>query len=112
LRHVDGDVLVHAGDDFGLVAAVIDDGFMQAAIARRAVDRDILDAKRVEHVGHKVAAAGRLIDRVVGRRHGLGRDLSGAGERSYQLLRLVSRHGFGRKGRRDCSSGADDACAF
>ena len=112
LRHMDGDVLVHAGDDFGLVVAVIDDGFMQAAIARRAVDRDILDAERVEHVGHKVAAAGRLIDRVVGRRHGLGRDLPGAGKRSYRLLRLDGRHGVGRNGRRDRSSGADEARAF
>ena len=49
LRHVDGDVLVHAGDDFGLVVAVIDDGFVQAAIARRAVDRQVFDAERIEH---------------------------------------------------------------
>jgi hypothetical protein len=31
---VDGDVLVHAGDDLGLVVAVIDDRFVQAAVAR------------------------------------------------------------------------------
>ena len=112
LRYMDGDVLVHAGDDFGLVVAVIDDGFMQAAIARRAVDRHILDAERVEHIGHKVAAAGRLIDRVGGRRHGLSGDLPGAGKRSYRLLRLDGRHGVGRNGRRDRSSGADEARAF
>jgi hypothetical protein len=34
---VDGDVLVHAGDDFGLVVAVIDDRFVQAAVARCAM---------------------------------------------------------------------------
>jgi len=112
LRHMDRDVLVHAGDDFGLVVAVIDDGFMQAAIARRAVDRDILDAKRVEHVSHKVAAAGSLIDRVGRRRHGLSCNLPGAGKRSYRLLRLDGRHGVRRSGRRDRSSGADEARAF
>ena len=66
LRHVDGDVLVHAGDDFRLVvAAVIDDGFMQAAVARRAVDRQIFDVERLEHVDHEVAAARGLIHRVL-----------------------------------------------
>ena len=57
LRQVDGDLLVHAGDDFGLVVGVINDGFVQAAVALSAIDRQILDAKRVEHVSHEVAAA-------------------------------------------------------
>jgi len=43
-----GDILVHAGDDFGLVAGVIEDGFVQAAITRSAVDGEIFDVKRIE----------------------------------------------------------------
>ena len=39
--HVNGDVLVHAGDDFRLLLPVIEDGFVQAAKTRRAVDRQI-----------------------------------------------------------------------
>jgi len=57
LRQVDGDILMHTGDDFGFVAAVIDDGFVQAAVARSAVDRQIFDAERVQHIGHEVAAS-------------------------------------------------------
>ena len=79
LRHGDGDVLVHAGDDFGLVAGVIDDGFVQAAKARSAVDGEIFDAERLEHVDHEIAAAGRLIYRILDRRHRLRRHLPRTG---------------------------------
>jgi hypothetical protein len=44
---MDGDVFVHAGDDFGFVAGVIDDGFVQPAITRSAVDGEIFDAERI-----------------------------------------------------------------
>ena len=91
LTHVHGDVLVHAGDDFRFVVAVIEDGFVQTAIARRAVDSQVLDAERVDHVGHEVAAAGRLIDWVAARRHGLGRDLPRAGNGGLQLRRRRDR---------------------
>ena len=80
LRHMNSDVLVHAGDDFRLVVAVIDDRFVQAAIARRAIDRQIFDAERIEHIDHKVAAARGLIHRVVRRRHGFGGSLQRAGD--------------------------------
>jgi len=72
---VDGDVLVHAGDNFRFVVAVIDDGFVQAAIARSAIDRQIFDAERIEDVDHEVAAARGLVHRIGCRRHGLGGDL-------------------------------------
>src|ERR1700730_1837567 len=75
LRHVHGDVLVHAGDDLGLVVGVIDNRLVQAAVARGAIDRHVFDAERIEHVGHEIAAAGRLVHRIVARRHGFGGDL-------------------------------------
>ena len=76
LRHVDGDLLVRAGEDFGLVvAAVVEHGLVQAAEARGAVHRQIFDVERLEHVDHEVAAARGLVDRILDRRHGLGRDL-------------------------------------
>jgi hypothetical protein len=45
LRYVDGDVLVHAGENFRFVVGVIDGGFVQAAVARCAIDRQIFDAQ-------------------------------------------------------------------
>jgi hypothetical protein len=68
LPYVRGDVFVHASDDFRVVVAMIEDGFVQAAIARGAVDGEVFDAEQIEHVGHEVAAACRLIDRVTTRR--------------------------------------------
>jgi len=109
---VDGDVLVYAGDDFGLVVGVIDDGFVQAAVALSAIDRQILDAERVEHVGHEVAAARRLIHRVARRRHGLGRDLQRARNGSLQSLLRRGRDRVGRDRRRNRGGGADEAGAF
>jgi len=106
---VDGDVLVYAGDDFGLVVGVIDDGFVQAAVALSAIDRQILDAERVEHVSHEVAAARRLIHRVVHRRHGLGRDLPRAGDGGLQFRLRSGRYRVGGDRRRDRGSGADEA---
>jgi hypothetical protein len=77
---MDSDVLMHAGDDFWLVIAVIDHRFVQAAVARRAIDRQIFDAERIEHINHKVAAARGLIHRVVRRQHGFGGSLQRAGD--------------------------------
>ena len=113
LRHMDCDVLVHAGDDFGLVVAVIDDGFVQAAIARSAVDEHVLDAERIDDVGHEVAAARRLIDRVAGRRKALGCNLA-AGPAGPILdfssgaagIALAATGGSNRSG---C---ADETCTF
>ncbi len=87
LRHMDRGVLVHAGDDFGLgVAAMIDDGFMQAAVARRAIDHQIIDVERLQHIGHEVAAARRLIHRILDRRHRLDGGLQRTGQRGFQLV--------------------------
>ena len=112
LRKVDGDVLVHAGDDFRLVAAVIDDGFVQAAVARRAVDRQIFDAERVQHVGHEVAAARGLIRRVLRRRHGLGRGLQRPRHGGLQFLRRDGRNGVSGDRRCDRGGSTDEAGTF
>jgi hypothetical protein len=111
LTHVHGDVLVHTGDDFRLVVSVIENGFVQAAIARRAVDGEVLDAERIEHVGHEVTAAGRLIDGVAARRHGFARDLPRAGNGGLQLRRRRRRQRVGDR-RRDRSGCADQASAL
>ncbi len=107
LRHVDRDILVHAGDDLGLVVGVIDDGFMQAAIARGAIDRHIFDAERIEHIRHEVAAARSLIDRIVRRRERLGGGLNRAWDRGLELRLRRGGHGIGRDRRHDRSGGPD-----
>ena len=112
LRHVDGDVLVHAGDDLGLVVGVIDDGLVQAAIARGAIDRHIFDAERIEHVGHEVAAARGLIDRIVRRRERLGGGLHRPGDRGLQLRLRRGRSGIGCDWRHHRSGGPDEPRAF
>jgi hypothetical protein len=112
LRHMHADILVHASDDFRLVVAVIDDRFVQAAIARRAIDREILDAQRVEYVGHEVAAARGLVHRVSRRRHGLGGDLARTRQCRLQALRRGDRHGVAGDRRRDRRGCAHEAGAF
>ena len=58
LSHVHGDFLVRTGDDFGLaVAAMIDQRLVEAAEARGAIHREIVDIERLEHVHHEIAAA-------------------------------------------------------
>ncbi len=112
LRHVHGNILVHAGDDFRLVVAVIDDRFVQTAIARSAVDEHVLDAERVDDVGHEVAAARRLIDRIARGRQRLGCDLARTRQPCLGLLQRRSRHR--RRCNRRChrGSGAHKTCAF
>ena len=109
---MDGDVFVHAGDDFGFVAGVIDDGFVQPAITRSAVDGEIFDAERIKHVGHEVAAAGRLIYRILGRRHRLCRHLQRARNGSLQSLLRRGRDRVGSDRRRDRGSGAEETGPF
>ena len=108
---MDGDILVHAGDDFRFVVAVIDDGFVQAAVARSAIDRQIFDAERIEDIDHEIAAARGLIHRIGRRRHGLGGDLPWTRNGSLAYLR-VSGEGVDGRRRNDCGRGAGDARAF
>ena len=89
---VDGDVLVRAGEDFGLgVACVVDDGFMQAAEARGAIHRQIVDVERLEDVDHEVAAARGLLRRVLRRRLRVGGNLPRSGRGGFEV-------GLGRGG--------------
>ncbi len=61
LPHMHRDLLVRTGEDLGLrVLGVVDDRLMQAAEARGAVHRQIVDVERLEDVDHEVAAARRL----------------------------------------------------
>src|SRR5215469_1334785 len=108
---MDGDILVHAGDDFRPVVAVIDDGFMQAAVARSAIDRQVFDAEGVEHVDHEIAAARGLIDRIGGRRQGLRGDLPWTRNGSLARLRGGG-DGVGGRRRNHCGRGAGKSCAF
>ncbi|GCC49418.1 hypothetical protein chiPu_0033577, partial [Chiloscyllium punctatum] len=84
LAHMHRDLFMRAGDDLGLlVAAMIDDRLVQAAEARRAVHREILDVERLEHVDHEVAAARGLIDRICRRRHRIRSRELRAGRRRF-----------------------------
>ena len=52
---------MRAGEEFRLlVAAVIDQGFMQAAETLRGIARDIFDIERLDDIDHKVGAGRRL----------------------------------------------------
>jgi hypothetical protein len=58
VRHGDGRLLVHAGDQLGaLVAAIVDDRLVQTAEARTGIGGDILEAECLQHVHHEVGAA-------------------------------------------------------
>jgi hypothetical protein len=85
LRHVDGDLLVRAGEDFRLVAAVVDDRLVQAAEARGAVHRQVVEVEGLEHVDHELAAARGLVHRVGGRRQALGRRQPGPGHGGLEV---------------------------
>ena len=112
LAYMDSDVLVHAGDDFWFIIAVIDDSFVQTAVARRTIDRQIFDPKRIEDIDHEVPAARRLIRWVIRRRHGLGSRLQQAWNCSLQPFLGSSRDNLG-SGRRDNRGGrADNASSF
>ena len=74
--HGDADFLMRHGEELRhLVLAVVDQRFMQAAEARGAVRRQILDVERSDHVDHEVGA-GDAADpvEVLLRRVGLGGD--------------------------------------
>ena len=60
----------------------------------------------LQDIDHEVAAAGRLIDWVAARRHGLGRDLPRAGNGGLQLRRRRGRQRVGDR-RRDRGGCAD-----
>ena len=111
VRHGDRDLLMRTGEDLGLgIVAVIDHGFLDAAEARRAIDRAVVHVERLEHVHHEVAAAGGLRHRVFRGRLGLGGDQprSWHGGLEIGLGRGDLRVGGGRGQRR----GADQARAF
>src|SRR5215475_10156875 len=98
VAHRHGDFLVRASEDFRLeVLAVVDDGFVEATEARRAIHREIVDVERLEHVDHKVAAAGGLGLRVLLWRRGLERGLDRPGCGSLEI----------GTGRRDLRGGGD-----
>jgi len=111
LRQVDRDILVDAGNDLRLIVGVIDGSFVQAAVARRAIDRQIFDPERVEHIDHKIAAARGLIYRIGCRRHGLGGDLPGTRNGSLARLR-GGRDSIGGSRRNYRGSRAGEARAF
>jgi hypothetical protein len=93
LSHVDRDLLMRTGDDLGLgVAAVVDQRLMQAAEARGAVHREVVDVERLEHVDHEVAAARGLVDRIGRRRHRIRR-----GKLGPRHLGLGARRRFGSR---------------
>ena len=64
--------------------------------------------KRIKHVGHEVAAARRLIYRILGRRHRLDRHLQRARNGSLQSFLRRGRDRVGRDRRGDRGSGADE----
>ena len=95
VRHGDRGFFVAAGEQFGiLVAAVIDDGFVQAAEAGAGIGGAIFDAERLDHVDHEVGANA---------------------QRRLRLQRGLLRHGDGRSGsdqsRRARSGVAKEAAA-
>ena len=57
MSHGDGGFFVAAGDELGiLIAAVIDDRFVQAAKARAGIGADVLDSERLDDIDHEVGA--------------------------------------------------------
>ena len=80
MRHRRGDFFMHASDHFGLgVAAVIDQRFVQAAIARGRRHGDVFEIQRLHDIDHEVAAARGLLDRIGIRRQRLGQRDPGRG---------------------------------
>ncbi len=94
VRHRDGRLLVHAGDELGRrVAAVVDDRLVQAEEARAGVREDVVDAERADHVDHVVGRVERAGWRGAGRRRRLG------GHRDRGARRDVQREQRGAGGR-------------
>ncbi len=117
VAHTDAGFLVHAGEEFRhRVLAVVDQRFMDAAIARRRIGRQIFDVERLDDVDHEVRT-GRAVLRRRGRglrRSGLrGRDMSiGRQCRGQALFGLWRSRGRGnrRRGGRNAAGGAGNRC--
>ena len=66
VRHRDGRLLVHAGEELGLrVLPVVDERLVDAAEARARIGRDVLEVERLDDVDHEVGA-GTIDDDVAG----------------------------------------------
>src|SRR5450631_1940108 len=80
MRHANGRLFMHAGQEFGLlVAAVIDQRLVQCAKARGRIAGQIFDVERLDYVDHEVGArpAAFVFDFL--RRSGFGRGDGGIG---------------------------------
>ncbi len=67
MRHRHGRFLVHAREQLGLVAAVVDQGLVDAAEAGARIGGDVLEVERLDDVDHEVGP-GTLDDDVAGMR--------------------------------------------
>ena len=113
LPHVDRDFLVRAGEDFRLdVVAVVEDRLVQAAEARRAVHRQVVDVERLEDVDHEVAAARGLRHRIRHRRLVSTAICSGPGGRALRRRRPSAAAPCACGGRRRQRRGAGERRAF
>jgi hypothetical protein len=108
LRDVDRDLLVRAGEDFGLgVLSVVDQRFVDAAEARSAGHRQIIEIERLEHIHHEVPAGRCLRHWISYGRQRVGRDLLGS---RHGRLEVGPRRGDLRLGgARRQRGGADQA---
>ena len=99
VRHGDRRFFVAAGEQLGvLVAAVVDEGFVQAAEAGAGIGGDVFEAERLDDVDHEVGA-GAVGGVDVGarrRRAGFGGDLAGGGQRRGGAFLSDLRLGGGR----------------
>ena len=104
LGHRDRDLLVWASENFGFVSGVVNDRFVQAAEARSAIHRQVIDVERVEHFRHEVATAAALGGRILGRRLGFRGEVRLWDDLGRFPGRRLLRPG--RKGRRGQGGGA------
>jgi hypothetical protein len=123
VAHRDGGFLVHAGEELRhLVAAVVDERLVDAAVARGAVRRAVLDAERLDDVDHEVRArhAADAVRRQLARRLRLGggglraRRQRGRRARVLRHFLLAAREGRRDRGRgaRGDESGQEPAAVF
>jgi hypothetical protein len=110
VRHGHRGFLVHARDHLRrLVAAVVDDRFVQSAEARSRIGGNVLEAERLQHVEHEVRSAALVLaddlhvagaDGFAGGGHDRSNALGWRGRRSWRSERGGSRLRFHRAGRR------------
>ncbi len=110
MAHGDRGFLVHAGEELRhLVAAVVDERFVDAAVARSTVRRAVLDVEGLEDVDHEVRAryaADAVRRHLAGRLRLERRDLRG--RRQYRRGFLCHRFiGAARGGRCDGGAGGE-----